>query len=55
MRESWLQLGVCIAIIAVTSVSTFFGPLGAWGLTGLGCCLVLLAYAAALVVEQRRT
>src|ERR1700716_26451 len=26
-RENWLQLGVCIAIIAVTSVSTFFGPL----------------------------
>jgi hypothetical protein len=54
MRESWLQLGVCMAIIAVASVSTFFGPLGAWGLTGLGCCLVLLAYAAALVVQQRR-
>ena len=55
MRESWLQLGLCIAIIAVTSVSTFFGPLGAWGLTGLGCCLVLLAYAAALVVLRRRS
>ena len=55
MRESWLQLGVCIAIIAVASVSVFFGPLGAWGLTGLGCCLVLLAYAAALVVQQRRS
>src|ERR1700694_5856202 len=55
MRENWLQLGVCIAIIGVASVSTLFGPLGAWGLTGLGCCLVLLAYAAALVVQQRRS
>src|ERR1700730_13130115 len=55
MRESWLQLGVCIAIIAVASVSTFFGPLGAWGLTGLGCWLVLVVYAAALVVQQRRS
>jgi hypothetical protein len=54
MRENWLQLGACIGIIAVTSVSVFFGPLGAWGLTGLGCCLVLLTYAAALVVQQRR-
>jgi hypothetical protein len=54
VRENWLQLGVCIGIIAVASVSTFFGPLGAWGLTALGCCLVLLAYAAALVVQQRR-
>src|SRR4029077_9057883 len=50
IRENWLQLGACIGIIAVASVSTFFGPLGAWGLTGLGCCLVLLAYAAALMV-----
>jgi hypothetical protein len=55
MRENWLQLAVSIAIIAVASVSVFFGPLGAWGLTGLGCCLVLLAYAAALVVKQRRS
>jgi hypothetical protein len=54
MRESWLQLAVCIAIIGVASLSTFFGPLGAWGLTGLGCCLVLLVYAAALVVRERR-
>jgi hypothetical protein len=54
VRENWLQLGACIGIIAVTSVSVFFGPLGAWGLTGLGCCLVLLAYAAALVIQQRR-
>jgi hypothetical protein len=53
MRENWLQLGVCIAIIGVACVSTFFGPLGAWGLTGLGCSLVLLAYAS-LVVWQRR-
>jgi hypothetical protein len=55
MRENWLQLGACIGIIAVASVSVFFGPLGAWGLTGLGCCLVLLAYAAGLVVQQRRS
>jgi hypothetical protein len=54
MRESWLQLGVCIAIIGVASSSTFFGPLGAWGLTGLGCCLVLLAYAALLVRQRVR-
>ena len=54
MRENWLQLCVCAAIIIVASVSTFFGPRGAWGLTGLGCCLVLLAYAACLVVKQWR-
>lgn len=53
-REKWLQLGACIGIIGVASVSTFFGPAGAWGLTGLGCCVVLLVYAAALVARERR-
>ena len=53
-RENWPQLGLAIAMIAVTSGSTFFGPLGAWGLTGLGCCLVILGYAAVLRVWLRR-
>ena len=54
VREKWLLLAVCIAIIGVASVSTFFGPAGAWGLTGLGCCLVVLVYAAALAARRRR-
>jgi hypothetical protein len=54
VREKWLLLGVCIAIIGVASVSTFFGPAGAWGLTGLGSCLVVLIYAGALVARRRR-
>jgi hypothetical protein len=53
-QEKWPELGVAIAIIAVASGSTFFGPLGAWGLTGLGCCIALLAYAAVLTVWLRR-
>lgn len=54
IQENWLELGACIAVIGVASVSTFFGAAGAWGLTGLGCCLVLLVYAATLIVRQRR-
>ena len=53
-RENWPQLGVGIAIIAVAAASAYSGPVGAWGYTGLGCCLVLLGYAAALVVWLRR-
>jgi hypothetical protein len=53
-RERWSDLGLAIAIIAVASTSTFFGPLGAWGLTGLGCCIVLLVYAGVLTVWLRR-
>jgi hypothetical protein len=47
-REKWPELGLGIAIILVAAVSTFFGPLGAWGLTGLGCCIAILVYAAVL-------
>jgi hypothetical protein len=53
-REKWPELGLAIAIIAVASASTFFGPLGAWGLTGLGCCTALLIYAAILTAWLRR-
>lgn len=54
VRESWPQLGVAIAIIAVASCSAYTGPAGAWGFTGLGCCLAILGYAAALKVRQGR-
>jgi len=53
MRERWPELTLCVTIIAVASVSTFFGPPGAWGLTGLGCAMALLVYAV-VVSHQRR-
>jgi hypothetical protein len=53
-REKWPELGLSIALIAVASISTFFGPLGAWGLSGLGCCIALLVYAAVLPAWLRR-
>jgi len=53
-QEKWPELGLAIAIIAIASTSTFFGPLGAWGLTGLGCGIALLVYAAVLTVWLRR-
>jgi hypothetical protein len=53
-REKWPELGLSIALIAIASGSTFFGPLGAWGLSGLGCCVALLVYAAVLPTWLRR-
>ena len=47
-RERWPELWLSVAIIAVASVSTFFGPQGAWGLTGLGAAVALLTYASAM-------
>lgn len=53
-QEKWPELGLAIAIIAIAAASTFFGPLGAWGLTGVGCAVALVVYAAAVTVRLRR-
>jgi hypothetical protein len=53
-REKWPELGLTIAFIIIASVSTFFGPQGAWGLTGLGCAVALVVYAGVLTVWLRR-
>ena len=45
-RERWPELWLAVAIIGTSSASTFFGPRGAWGLTGLGAAVALLVYAA---------
>lgn len=54
VRETWVNLGVAITFILIPAVGTFFGPAGAWGLTGLGCGLVLVGYAVALSLRQRQ-
>jgi hypothetical protein len=53
-RGKWLELYLAIAIMLIAAVSTFFGPAGAWGLTGVGCAIALLVYAAAVMVRLRR-
>ena len=53
-REKWLEFFLAIAIMLIAAGSTFFGPKGAWGLTGLGCAIALLVYAAVLTAWLRR-
>lgn len=53
-REKWPEFFLAIAIMLVAAGSTFFGPKGAWGLTGLGCAIALLVYAAVLTAWLRR-
>ena len=47
IREDWLALGSRVAILLVAAVSAFAGPRGVWLSDGVGCCVVLLGYAAA--------
>jgi hypothetical protein len=53
-RENWPQLGVAIAVISVCAGSAYAGPIGVWAFVGVGCCVALLGYAAALAVWLRR-
>lgn len=53
-RGKWPELCLAIVIMLVAAVSTFFGPKGAWGLTGLGCCIAFLVYAGVQAAWLRR-
>lgn len=53
-RRRWTELVLAIVIMLIAAGSTFFGPKGAWGLTGLGCAIALLLYAAVLRTRLRR-
>jgi hypothetical protein len=49
VREDWLGLGMAIGIVLVATGSAFAGPRKVWLSDGVGCCVVLLGYAAAQV------
>ncbi len=52
-QEDWLPLAAALAIVAVAALSAFAGPVTVWAATGVGCCLVLVGYAAAQLWLQR--
>lgn len=50
----WPELCLAVAIMLIAAGSTFFGPMGAWGLTGVGCAVALVVYAVVVSVRFRR-
>ncbi len=46
-REEWPGFGVAIAVALVATGSAFAGPRGVWLSDAIGCCVVVLGYAAA--------
>ena len=52
-RQDWQLLGVALAAIAVGAGSAFAGPVGVWGVAGVGL-FVLLVCRAVVQVWQRR-
>jgi hypothetical protein len=53
-RAKWTEFVLAVVIMLIAAGSTFFGPKGAWGLTGLGCAIALLVYAAVSTSGLRR-
>jgi hypothetical protein len=52
-RQDWQLLGVALAAVAVGGGSAFAGPVGVWGVAGVGL-FVLLVCRAVVQVWQRR-
>ena len=52
-RQDWQLLGVALAAVAVGAGSAFAGPVGVWGVAGVGL-FVLLVCRAVVQVWQRR-
>jgi hypothetical protein len=53
-RRMWPELTLAMVIMLIAAGSTFFGPEGAWGLTGIGCAVALVVYAVVTAVGLRR-
>ena len=45
-RDEWPGFGAAIAVALVATGSAFAGPRGVWLSDGIGCCIVVLGYAA---------
>jgi hypothetical protein len=54
-RGEWLEYGLCVGLAAAGGTGAFFGPTGAWAVTGIGCAVVFLGHAAARELLCRRT
>jgi hypothetical protein len=46
-RGEWLEYGLSVGLAVAGVIGAFFGPVGAWAVTGICCALVFLGHAAA--------
>lgn len=55
VRRDWPIAGVCAALAIVGAAAGFGGPAGAWLIMGIGLCAAMLAAAAYVSWQQRRS
>jgi len=54
-RKDWRPFGVGLGVALVGAAGLLAGVVAAWAVDGVGLCVVLLASAAAIVWQQRRS
>ena len=54
-RKDWRPFGVGLGVAVVGAVGLLAGVVAAWAVDGVGLCIVLLASAAAIIWQQRRS
>jgi hypothetical protein len=54
-RADWRRCGIGLAVAVTGGVALAAGPAGAWAVAGVGLCVTLLAQAAIIVWQQRRS
>jgi hypothetical protein len=52
-KENWSLMGLALAAVAIAAGAAFAGPVGVWGVIGIGLCALLLAWAAIQVWLRR--
>jgi hypothetical protein len=52
-RQDWQLLGVALAAVAVGAGSAFAGPVGVWGVAGVGLFAILVCRAVVQVWQRR--
>lgn len=52
-QEDWSVVGPAVAAVALGAGGAYAGPVGVWGVMGIGLCVLLLVYAATLAWLRR--
>jgi hypothetical protein len=55
LRRDWPMVGVCLALAVVGAVAGFGGPVGSWLIVGIGLSAAMLAAAAFITWQLRRS
>jgi hypothetical protein len=48
-QENWRMLGLALAVVTLAAIGAYAGPVGVWGVMGVGLCVLLVGRAVTQV------